>query len=147
MNPTHNITEPINPHGLICDFGRHRGTPYTQMPVSYLRWMVGCNHSRAAIAQAELDRRGTPLPEIDISGHAIDRASLRVRRTWHESRAEDEGLYSWLVRISTEALERNETDSRGRFLHDKVKLVIELDGRWPVLKTIYPRKGRGCHTG
>ena len=75
----------INTHGMICDFGRHKGTPYTRIPVSYLLWMVGAGHSRADVAQAELDRRGTTVPELDISGHAIDRASLVCRRTWHQT--------------------------------------------------------------
>ena len=54
------------------------------------------------MAEAELERRGDTMPaEIEISNHAIDKASLRVRKAWHTDRQQDEGLYSWLVRIST----------------------------------------------
>lgn len=130
----------INTHNLICDFGRHKGTTYTQLPVSYLKWMVNSNHSRLEIAQAELKRRGTVTPDIDISGHAIDRASLNCRKIWHETRAKDEGLHAWLVRIAKEALELKNMDAKGRYLHNNLKLVFEMDGNWPVLKTVMPRK-------
>jgi len=87
------------------------------------------------MAQAELDRRGTVTPDIEISGHAIDSASLRIRKTWHESRGDDEGLHAWLVRMASEALVSGE--QRG----DKIALggvlwVFERDGEWPLLKTV-----------
>ena len=115
----------IDTHGMICDFGRHKGTPYTRMPVNYLLWMVNGNHSRAEIAQAELYRRGTTVPELDISGHAIDRASLRCRRTWHETRGDDEGLHAWLCRLSKEALAQAKPDEEGRCFYLGLKLVFE----------------------
>ena len=37
----------INTHGLVCDFGRHKGIPYTRLPVSYLTWMVNRTHSKS----------------------------------------------------------------------------------------------------
>lgn len=128
----------INTHGMICDFGRHKGTPYTRLPVSYLRWMVNESHSRADIAKAELDRRGTVLPELDISGHAIDRASLRCRKIWHETRGRDEGLHAWLCRVASEALGEQDPDDDGRVFYLNMKLVFETDGQWPVLKTVMP---------
>jgi uncharacterized protein (DUF3820 family) len=132
----------INTHNLICDFGKHKGEPYTRLPVGYLTWMVNSNHSRADIAEAELKRRGTVMPELDISGHAIDRASLNCRKIWHQSRGENEGLHAWLQRICKEALEKKDIDDKGRYLWGDVQLVFEMDGRWPVLKTIMPRKNK-----
>lgn len=125
----------MNTHGLTIDFGKHRGLLYTRAPVQYLRWMVQCNHSRAEIARAELDRRGTVLPEVDVSGHAIDSASLRLRRRWHETARDDsEGLHAWLCRMCSEALAQSEPDNEGRIFYNGMKLVFE-DGEWPVLKT------------
>lgn len=82
----------MNTHGYIMPNGKHAGTPITRVPVGYLTWMVGSRHSLAEYAQAELDRRGTTLPTIDISHHAIDRASLNCRKIWHETSLEDEGI-------------------------------------------------------
>lgn len=130
----------INTHNLICHFGRHKGVPYTQLPVNYLTWMVNSNHSFAEIARAELDRRGTVIPSLDISGHAIDRASLNCRKIWHENRGQDEGLHAWLVRVTQEAIAANDIDNKGRYRHLGMKLVIENDGVWPVLKTVMRAK-------
>lgn len=126
----------IDTHNLACDFGKHKGTAYTRLPVSYLFWMVNCNHSRADIAQAELDRRGTVLPDVDVSGHAIDRASLNCRKIWHENKQEGEGLYSWLCRVSKEALDISNVDEKGRYHYLNMKFAFGEDTTYPVLKTV-----------
>lgn len=131
----------INTHGMVCDFGRHKGALYTRMPVSYLKWMVQSGHSREDVARAELERRGTVTPDLDVSGHAIDRASLRLRRTWHETRGKDEGLHAWLVRMAGEAREQGERQTPERFLYGGILFVFE-EGEWPLLKTVMP-KGKG----
>lgn len=130
----------INTHGMIVDFGKHRGAPWTRLPVSYLTWMVGSRHSKAEIAAAELKRRGTRTPSLDVSGHAIDRASLGCRKIWHETRGEDEGIHAWLVRVSEEALAAKDIDDKGRYRHAGMLFCFELDGLWPVLKTVMRKK-------
>lgn len=132
----------MNTHGLICDFGRHKGMLYTRIPVQYLKWMVQSGHSKAEIAKAELSRRGTVTPDLDISGHAIDSASLRLRRYWHETAlSPDEGLHHWLVRMCQAALAQSQPDSEGVVLYGEIKLVFE-PGAWPVLKTVMPRRNK-----
>jgi len=129
------MTEALNTHDWLMPFGKHKGERITRVPVSYLKFMVREKTNHADMAQAELDRRGTVTPDIEISGHAIDSASLRIRKTWHESRGDDEGLHAWLVRMASEALVSGE--QRG----DKIALggvlwVFERDGEWPLLKTV-----------
>ena len=130
---------------FIMDFGRHVGHPITRVPVSYLKWMVNDKHPKAALAQAELDRRGTTTPEIDISGHAIDRASLRIRKEWHQDAKPEEGLHSWLARRGIEAYEKaklaGEVGATGRQAHAGVVWVFEMDTVWPVLMSVWPDKG------
>lgn len=133
----------INTHNLICDFGKHKGTAYTRLPVSYLTWMVGSNHSRADIAAAELKRRGTVTPDLDVSGHAIDRASLSCRKIWHETRGGEEGLHAWLCRVAREALDKKQIDQKGRYHHLGMQFAFEFEGVWPVLKTVMPEKTSG----
>ena len=136
----------MNTHHLVCDFGRHSGTLYTRMPVSYLLWMLNSQHSRADIAKAELERRGTTVPELDVSGHAIDRASTDCRDIWHKSKLAGEGINSWLIRMSQEALAENDKDEEGRYYHNGMRFVFQIDGAWPVLKTIMrhkPKKEEG----
>lgn len=125
----------INTHGLKIDFGKHKGELFTRLPVSYLKWMINSSTQQADIAKAEFERRGDTMPTVEVSGHAIDNASIRVRKIWHETKNQDEGLYSWLQRMVTEALEANDFRN-GKFKHKGMKLVIEQGEEFPVLKTI-----------
>lgn len=129
----------MNTHGIKCSFGKFTGELYTRIPVSYLKWMVNVDSLESDVAQAELDRRGTVTPTLEVSGHAIDRASLSCRKIWHESRGEDEGLYAWLIRMAQEALKEGDKDDKGRHLHNGMKFAFEEDGVWPVLKTVMRR--------
>lgn len=47
----------MNNETLICDFGLHRGEKYTELPVSFLNWMVEIQHEKCMIAKTELLRR------------------------------------------------------------------------------------------
>jgi len=129
----------MNTHGLKINFGKHAGTLYTRVPVQYLKWMVQCSHSKADIAKAELERRGTVTPNVEISGHAIDSASLRLRWLWHETSKKNEGLHAWLVRFCEDALKNHKMDEENCIYLDEVKLVFE-PGEWPILKTCMPRR-------
>jgi hypothetical protein len=41
----------------ICDFGLHKGEPYTKLSASFLTWMIATNHQKAKYASEELKRR------------------------------------------------------------------------------------------
>lgn len=122
--------------------GRHKGERITRVPISYLKWIANTpDHSLCQSAKAEMDRRGTVTPEVDVSGHAIDRCSLRCRKLWHEDRGKDEGLYSWLCRITQEAIDAaGGWDDEIRYEHKGMVLTIAKEGTWPVLKSIWPAK-------
>lgn len=132
--------KPPNPHGVTLGFGKHKGELITRAPASYLKWMVNTQTPQADVAAAELKRRGHVEPAIEISGHAIDRASLKCRKTWHQTRREGEGIHAWLVRVAQEALASVSVDKAGRYHHLGMMMVFEQDGRWPVLKTILPER-------
>lgn len=126
----------MNTHGLVCDFGRFKGALYTRMPLSYLKWMVNSRHSRAGIAGAELARRGSGTPDMEVTAHAVDRASLRCIDLWESTRQDEEGLHAWLARMAAEALAADRADDQGRFQYGGIKFVFEQAGVWPVLKTV-----------
>ena len=125
----------INTHGYTMKNGRHAGLLITRVPISYLKWMVCSKHSEARYAQAELDRRGTVTPDLDVSGHAVDRASLNCLDLWRKTRNQDEGLHAWLIRMSQDAL-ANGKPKRGKTAHAGMLFAFERDGVWPVLKTV-----------
>jgi hypothetical protein len=124
--------------------GRHKGVLFTRIPISYLQWMVQGNHSMAGEAASELARRGTTVPELDVSGHAIDRASTRLWRHWRRDRTDDEGLHHWLHRVAVEAWKsRDPAKPLPETLKRRgIRFVFEVSGNWPTLKTVMPdRKG------
>ena len=126
----------MNTEGLVCDFGKHEGELYTRIPINYLLWMVNIGHSRTEIAEAELARRGTTLPRIEVSGHAINRCSLRLLRTWERLRKDEEGIHAWLCRVGEEALEHGKRDDQGRVLYMGMKFVFKQEAVWPVMLTV-----------
>ena len=104
---------------------------------------------RKSLAEAELKRRGTIHPEIEVSGHAVDRASKECLSIWYtDCKKEDghegsvnpqyfkEGIHSWLCRVSKEAYDHTNTDVAGRFLWKGMKFVIEKKNEWPIVKTV-----------
>lgn len=126
----------IETAGLICGFGRHKGTLYTRLPISYLKWMVQVNHDRKDIAEAELDRRGTTTPTLEISFHAIDRASTRKLKIWEKTRKNGEGIASWLIRVAEEAYEKKSLNKRRQYKYMGMRFVFSEGGEWPTLVTI-----------
>ncbi len=139
----------IDTHNLRADFGKYRGKRWTRIPVGYLKWLINEGTKYSEIAKAELDRRGTTIDiEVEISGHAIDRASLRCRKTWHETKNKDEGLHSWLHRMSMEAI----TSIDGKDLNDDkkieykgMKFAFKFGEIYPTLLTVIPMKKHESH--
>lgn len=124
-------------HGQIMPTGKHQGERFTRIPVGYLRWMVRSQHHLAETALAELKRRGTSLPDVEVTAHALDRASLYCLEVWQQDCYEGEGLHTWLARIAKESLSQGLPDGE-KLLHKGMKLVIATEGTWPVLVTVMP---------
>ena len=135
----------IDTHNLIVDFGKHKGQRWTRLPIGYLKWLVNERTQYGKIAKAELKRRGTTLKhEIEISGHAIDRASFSCYNFWYLTRKKDEGLHSWLHRMSIEALKTAKVEKKINFrqsvLYKDMKFVFKIGAIYPVLLTVMPHK-------
>lgn len=128
----------IDTHDMRVDFGKYKGERYTRLPISYLRWMIDIDHRCKEVAQAELDRRGIKANDhnIEISGHAIDSASLRCRKIWHKDKQKDEGLHAWLLRVCEEAITTLEPDSDDRINYKGMRLVFNRGNLYWTLKTV-----------
>lgn len=136
----------------VCDFGRHAGEPYARIPDSYLNWMIKARHPKAPLAQAELARRTTPAAPpppapapaltIDVSGEAIDALSKHCLHIWDETRFTAEGLHTWARREGKAAIEKNDTDTAGRYRHLGVFWTFVGDGDTRTLKTATPEVRR-----
>lgn len=137
-NSTADDDQDINTHHIRIGFGKHAGELWTRLPISYLRWMVNQDTRDADIAKAELARRGISLLDrpVEISGHAIDSASLRLAKYWKRDHQDDEGLHAWLMRKAVDALDHHKADGQGRIHHNDVRFIFEFGELYPTLKTV-----------
>jgi hypothetical protein len=136
--------KPEQLHDLRIDFGKHRGERWTRLSQNYLRYLINTEHPQAYLARAELERRGiSELPDLEITAHAVDRASQNCLDIWQRTRKGDEGLHAWLRRAVKEALERGERDAAGRYLWHGMRLVIYQGVQFPLLKTVMPQHKKG----
>jgi hypothetical protein len=129
----------MNTHNLIVDFGKHKGERWTRIPISYLKWLINSGTQYANIAQSELERRGITTPtDLELSGHALDRTSLFCWKVWKDNRKKEEGLYSWLYRIATEALEKGTVfgEDKECRVYMGLRLVYNFGELYPTLKTV-----------
>jgi hypothetical protein len=135
----------IETHGLKINFGKHKGELFTRLPLTYIKWMINGNTPLADIAKAELKRRGSKLPEIELSRHAIDRASLYLLVKWSTDCNDNEGLATWLERVTLEALAQGVPI--GNKIHYKgMKFVIKEGEEFPILVTVMRNKNVGHAT-
>jgi len=144
------MIQTVNTHHLVVDFGKYRGKPWTQIPLSYLRWILNEPDFKGKetrnIAESEIVRRGSILDHdgVFLTPHAIDRASQRCLHVWQETKLKDEGLYSWLLRMSKEAIARNNVEGKVKELKnfklktDKLLFVFETGEIEMVLKSVRP---------
>ena len=118
--------------------GPHAGRYMTQMSQSYLRRVISEGWADAERARAELDRRGTPYHDtpVEISNHAIDRASTRCLDRYLTDSNDDEGLFAWLVRVCAEAITWNNVDGTGNLVHKGMRLKIDFTPKVPILVTV-----------
>lgn len=119
------------------DFGKYKGMPWTRVPISYLKWLVNEKTQYAEKAMDEIKRRGTEAKsDIEISNHAIDRVSLRCLDTWRGDAKNGEGLYTWLNRVVSEAIQDDGKKS-SRIVYKGMVLIIAYGDLYPTLLTIY----------
>lgn len=133
----------LDKHGrFVMQNGRHTGKPITRVPVGYLFWMVREKHTHMNYALQEIQRRGSQLPDMEISGHAIDRASTYCLGVWQKTRLDDkEGLHSWLLRVSGAALINGKKGGDGIY-YLGIRFVFDYIGDWPILKTVIFKGGQ-----
>lgn len=126
-------------HGTEVPYGKHKGMLWTRMLVKDLQYMVNSGHPLGMVAGVELARRGvTDRSELYVSGHAIDKASLRLLGNWTASGLPGEGLYSWLYRVGVTAYKHGQVvgDNDEARLYDGIKFVYKFGEVIPTLKTV-----------
>lgn len=141
----------MNTHDAMMSFGKYEGQRVTRVPVSYLKWAVANQAASPVetkdgtfpfheVARAEITRRGERLENIDISLHAIDRASLYFIPIYRLEHGHNEGIASWLGRLAWEAWQSRRPDEKRegdmwKITRGRITFVIE-EMLIPVVKTV-----------
>ncbi len=122
------------------------------MPVGYLRHLANNAYGDSQkLATIELKRRGHGFrPDIEITAHAIDRASMKLHMNWQLTKKDaDEGIHSWLARIAGEAYAEHgpetlqrETEAPYDLTIDwqHTRMVFSIGHHYPTLKTIMAKE-------
>lgn len=127
----------MDTHHKILQFGKHKGELWTRVPVSYLSWLANqeSDDEPVQMAREELERRGSNYPDIEVSGHAIDRASTQCHHLWKGTKNKGEGIHSWLTRMAGEAREHGQFDG-SKYRYKGMKFAFEEGRYYPALKTV-----------
>jgi hypothetical protein len=126
----------VETSNVKINYGKHKGSLITRLPVSYLRWMANEKAPMSDYAMAEIKRRNHKLPEIEISVHAINNATLRALGFYKRDRMEGEGLYSWLERISLDSIATNSDYDNKKIRYKEIVIVLSKGQEYPILKTV-----------
>jgi hypothetical protein len=141
----------MNTHDAMMSFGKYEGQRVTRVPVGYLKWAVANQAASPVetkdgtfpfheVAKAEIERRGERLENIDVSLHAIDRASLYFLPIWRLEHGHMEGIASWLGRLSWEAWQSRKPEEKRegntwKITRGQITFIIE-EMLIPVVKTV-----------
>lgn len=135
----------MNTHNLKIEFGKYRGELYTRLPIHYLRWMIDQHTKDWEIAQAELNRRGAVIEhQLEVSTHAIDRASIRLWKVWIDDTKMKVGIHRWLHDLAVEALGSSKEEKPTKVVYKDIKFVFEHNYLDTVLKTVILKGGKNA---
>ena len=129
--------------GYLLPHGKYEGVAITRVPIRYLIRLANRKNvdrtyrKMRRVAQEELERRGGVLPDIELTAHAIDRASLHLYDKWIGLRRRGEGLYTWLARISLAAFNDGSHVGGDEVHYKGMRFCFSLEStKKPVLKTV-----------
>lgn len=140
----------MNRNSPIFAFGKYKGVKVSQVPMSYLRWILGQTKFPAEFkeyAKYKIDKNKTTNADIDVTRHAYDSFSLRYLRLWQNSNigmlGKQVGMGSFLAEMSQRAWEEGKDVSKDRHqdeelikLYQGVKFVFNKDPSYRVLITV-----------
>lgn len=119
--------------------GKFRGVSIKRTPTKFLEWAERAMPEPFCVkAREELDRRGTSHKKIQVSDHAIDRASTRLLKLWMDETSGEIGLYSWLAAKADQALDTAEFNMHETIVvtHEWITYVFDMKMVIPVLMTV-----------
>lgn len=133
----------------LLTFGKYKGVRISQVPMSYLRWMLSQKFSPDLLeyAKEKLVTNNTTNIDLDITRHAYDSFSVRYLGIWQNSNmgrlGKIIGIGTFLAEIANKAFIEGKDVSKNRHKYEEIikeyqgiKFVFNRDGISRVLITI-----------
>lgn len=120
--------------------GRFKGVAITRTPLKYLQWADrNMEEHLSKKAREEIERRGVPQRTLEVSDHAIDKASTRFCQIWQAETCMSVGLLTWLSKRAEQALESvpARTDEKMKISHAGIVFVFDLSTTVPFLISVW----------
>lgn len=116
--------------------GKYKGRSIKRVPVRYLFNNIQHNSIYSTVSREELQRRGSHLPDIDVTSHAIDRVSLLCLDLWQKTKKNNEGIYSWVLRMARNAIDKGSYKNNRIIAYKSLIFAFDMSLTVPLLKTV-----------
>ena len=127
---------PLDTQALSCSHPRVNGQGYTAIRITILKRIAKSDHLSAAFAKAELLRRGHLEIPIEVSIHAIDKASSRYWKVWLQKRRAQQGLASWLKEQAMKAYQESVAIDDNIFVREYMGMTFCFQAKKKTLKLV-----------
>jgi len=121
----------------FISFGKYAGKQWTQVPLNYIKFLVKNKAYDMHLAEKEMNRRGASIDDddMDLSGHAINRASQYCLDLWQKQRKGGEGLHAWLLKNAKQAF-KHRPANKEKIPHNQMLFVFQSEGIGATLLTV-----------
>lgn len=123
----------------VVTFGKFKGRLFNELPYGYLRWMILEQHTKAQLAEAELQQRTTAHSGVLIDSRVLERLELHHKRAWQRTRKPREAFAPWLARLASASL-RTSPAHGGRYALPGFVFVFDEDGVLPKLVDVVQQR-------
>lgn len=123
----------------VITFGKFKGIPVGQVPYWYLRWMVLEKHTKADLAESELQRRTALQSDVLIEAWVFARLERYHKASWQRTRQPREAFRPWLNRLAGAALKTSPIQG-GRYALPGFVFVFDEDGVVPKLVDVVQQR-------
>ena len=123
----------------VVTFGKFKGRHYAELPYWYLRWMVLEKHTKAELAEQEMQRRMALQSDVLIEPKVLSRLERYHKASWQRTRKPRESFLPWLNRLVSAAL-RTSPIHGGRYALPGFVFVFDEDGVVPKLVDVVQQR-------
>lgn len=125
--------------GKLVPYGKYKGYQWSMVPIRFLKFQLNNKTSLMGQCERELKRRGAVnMDYLEVTFHAINRASVKLLNEYLNTRKPDEGIHDWLHRLATIASYRMNSEMVVNHEHICFTFIRGLEGY--ILVTVYPER-------